>query len=426
MRKVLVRVYDNPDDGREYGRVFKSSDLVKVQDYVRDHLRDIILNHLVRGTASALVSGYAYALNGALRLSITPGHVVDQAGEHYDTYPVDENTIVEMPAAHVANPRIDLVVAVLAVDQDADYQVLPHRKLLTPLEIEAGVDPGDPVPFNVPTERRNTATVVVRQGVAAADPVAPAAGANEVPLYRVRVEASAVALTADKVTDVRPLARSLAQALALIDQVVPYEAMLDAATALDVINTLVKRDGSGNTRLNEARVDAGVRYMPDNSFRRSAFVREDFYNLIDTQVPATNVSAVIDVYETVKRQAVGSQADPAYVPPVASVQVAPEYDCYVDPADFVNVPLKFEVYALFTDNFGAGDIQLWNATDNAEMAVATFGWLDLTANHRSSLFSITGTGVKRLVIRARSKAGAGNNIGTIKIWRARLVINPSF
>ena len=105
MREVLVQVYDNVDDGREYGRVFKSSDLMKAQDYSHDHVTALVRSFLVAGAASAFVSGFAYELNGALRLSIASGHAVDLNGEHYDTYPVDEDTIVEMPVAHVTQPR---------------------------------------------------------------------------------------------------------------------------------------------------------------------------------------------------------------------------------------------------------------------------------------------------------------------------------
>ncbi|HEX8747370.1 MAG TPA: hypothetical protein VF717_09225 [Pyrinomonadaceae bacterium] len=218
-REVLVQVYDNPIDGREYGRVFKSSDLMKSQEYSHAHIQGITRDLLMQGAADPVVAGFEYDLPGLLQVSIAPGHAVDEDGYGYDQYPGEDDVIAQIGAANVALPRIDLIVAVLAKDQEAEPVLLPHRKLLTELEVESGVEPGDPVPFNVATERRNTVTIAVRAGVANADPVPPAAGPNEVPLYRVRVEAGAVALTADKITDVRPLARSLYDAWAQIDDI---------------------------------------------------------------------------------------------------------------------------------------------------------------------------------------------------------------
>ena len=61
------------------------------------------------------------------------------------------------------------------------------------------------------TRRDNVAVVGVRQGVANASPAAPALGANEVPLYQVRVDAGVTAIVANKVTDVRRQMKSLAE-----------------------------------------------------------------------------------------------------------------------------------------------------------------------------------------------------------------------
>ncbi|HEX8177839.1 MAG TPA: hypothetical protein VF543_22310 [Pyrinomonadaceae bacterium] len=233
MRESLVQIYDNPEDGFEYGRVFKSSDFMKGQDYAHAHINSLARDYLLAGAPSARVAGFGYALAGGLSLTIHKGEAVDPNGLHYETFPAGADVVVATPAADVANPRIDLIVAVLAADQGADILLLPHRRLLSELEIQAGVDPGDPQDFNVPTERRNTATIAVRPGVAGVAPVAPAAGVNEVPLYQVRVEAGAVVLTAPKVTDVRPLARSLYNAWAQVDAINASPAIANLNEAID-------------------------------------------------------------------------------------------------------------------------------------------------------------------------------------------------
>jgi hypothetical protein len=313
----------------------------------------------------------------------------------------------------------------LDTDVETDTQFSPFRRLRTPAELELGVSPYPPSGYNVPTKLDTQAVVLVRQGTPNAVPVAPAAGAGEVALYQVRVEAGATVLTPDKVTDVRPLLRSLVQALALIDALAPFEATLDAATSLDVPNTLAKRDGSGNTRINEIKVDSMVRYMADNTIRRSAFVREDCYDLIDVETPTHVPFTSVGPYSNVKRAAINSQDNPGYSPPIASVPIAPDFDCYLDPADFMNVPCKFEVYGLAANGYGSGNVQLWNATDSVELANTFWTWLDPVGGNppkqRSALFNLTGTGLKRLVVRVKF-----TDVADLYIWRARLVFNPAF
>ena len=70
------------------------------------------------------------------------------------------------------------------------------------------------------------------------------------------------------------------------------------------------------------------------------------------------------------------------------------------------------------------DIQLWNDTDGVQLTVLNYTWLETFYVKRSSLFSITGTGYKRLVVRARNNTDNTNAL--FEIWRARLIFNPSF
>lgn len=114
------------------------------------------------------------------------------------------------------------------------------------------------------------------------------------------------------------------------------------------------------------------------------------------------------------------------------MNVAPPFDLWVDPADFVGVNCKLECYAVHTAtqppgnamSVSASDIQLWNATDGVELASVNFNWQYVAYQLRSGLFQITGSGYKRLVVRARHLNDSSNAL--LEIWRVRLVINPSF
>lgn len=523
-RKTLILTQERA--GYTLGRVVKATEMMSIQDYAHDHIEKVVRDLLMAGGANALTAGFDYTLTSGLGLSIGEGHAIDLAGHSFNTYPAGQPSLVASPQAHPSLPRIDLVYATLVTDQDTDDAPTPYRRLLSESELAAGQSPYPIEDDTVSTTRQNVAVVAVRQGTANASPVAPAAGANEVPLFQVHVGAGQASLSAGNITDVRNRMRSLLQAWAQVDanttalsapvlnetiqdmiaafvqqgtgMILTYndagniltfaldsefvqdmiaaflqvagstglslsyndvanlltlagvaatgsvmgmmpaadKAKLDAATANNTASTLAMRDSSGNVRHNEARVDSGVRYMADNSSRRSAFVREDFYPLIEVNSPVGFHGAAVGVYEEVKRVAAASAPNSSVSPAVVSVNVAPTFDCYIDPADCANVNFKFEAYALHTAtqppvnaaNVWGSDLQLWNATDGVQLAVLSWNWLEVAidANNskRSTLFTITGSGYKRLVVRARNNTDNGNAL--FEIWRARLVINPSF
>ena len=211
MRRVLTQSYQPDPEGPRYGRIVRPQDMLNVQEFMKSRVDSVARDFIMRESPAAYVAGFDRALPGGMNLSVGAGHALDAAGRSFDTYPAGQASVVQIPAAHAALPRVDLVYAALAADQDAEVQLLPHRRVRTQLEYEQNVPEYDPVNYNVPTERRNAAVVAVRQGVADANPVAPATGANEVPLYHVRVGAGAVAIAAPDVTDMRSRLRSLHQ-----------------------------------------------------------------------------------------------------------------------------------------------------------------------------------------------------------------------
>ncbi len=457
-RKVYVASVQPDPEGPVFGRVIDPNDIQNLQDYAHGHIDQIVKDLLVAGAPGAQVAGFAAAVAGGLNVAVGAGSVVDAAGLSYE----GEATEVTMQAAHVAQPRIDLIYATLAVDAAAGAEFKPFRRLRTQAELEAGTDPYVPTQYNQPTELRTTATIGVKTGVAAAVPAAPVAGAGEVALWQVHVAAGQAVLVNGDLTSVRVLMESLYQlsqrvslaglaeivqdivgvALAASTSIVPtyddagnvislalhatYKSLLDNATANNTVSTLVKRDSSGDSRFREARVDAGTRYMSDSSFRRSAFVREYFYSLIDLDTPVTFNGAGAGVYQNLTRVAVNSATNFTGAPVVS---VAPLFDCYVDPADLEEVSCVFEAYALHTGPNGGtsvwdSDLQLWNATDSVQLAVLNFVWTHTTGVRRSSPFQITGSGLKRLILRARNNTNVED--AYLKIWRVRLIFNPSF
>ncbi|HEY9286157.1 MAG TPA: hypothetical protein VIP46_22085 [Pyrinomonadaceae bacterium] len=211
MRQKLIQSYQPDPAGPTYGRVVQPDDLMDMQGYVKRRVDLLLRDFVMRTSAAPVVEGFSRVLSGGMVLTLAAGHATDLNGYSYETFPAGDETDVQIAAAPPANARIDLVYASLVADQDAEPLLLLHRRLLTAAEYEQNVPVYDPAEINVNTERRNAAVIGVRAGEVSANPVAPAVGVNEVPLYHVRVDAGDEALEAGKVTDVRNRLRSLSQ-----------------------------------------------------------------------------------------------------------------------------------------------------------------------------------------------------------------------
>lgn len=206
-RVLVVALQPSPPSGPIYGQVSDPVDFMKSQQYAHEHVDKVTRDALMNGAAAAAVYGFDFTIGSGLSLSIAVGEVFGTDGTLYDTVPAQAN-VVSFAANSGPNPRIDLLVAVIAKDVDA----LPANKYFTQLRNEGEILAGTVYPweqFNVNTERLNQVTLSVKQGTPASSPVAPAAGANEVPLFQVRVNAGATSLAPDKVTDVRNKFKSL-------------------------------------------------------------------------------------------------------------------------------------------------------------------------------------------------------------------------
>lgn len=416
--KVSVYSVQPEEDGPIFARAIDPLDTTALQTFAHSHTEQIVRDLLMASAPGALVAGFGATATGTLHVTLAHGTVVGVNGLSYDSG--DDPFVVNLNPAHATQPRIDLIYATLEADAETDSSLVDTRRLRTTEELEAVPPVTYPtVEIDLPTRLLTRATIAVHTGTPNASPTAPAVGGGEVALWQVHVAATQTVLAGGDLTSVRALMTSLYT-------MATYKPLLDAATRNDTVSTLVKRDGSGDTRVNKLEVDAGVVFEGDSSYKFRAFPRESVRSLLDQDVALSFHGAVLATYETVKRTAVNSSTNAISVPVVA---VAEELDCFIDPADFVNVNCKLEVLGMHTSDGGGDavwdtDVQLYNVTDAAQLAVLNFTWLETAGRKRSSVFSITGTGCKRLVLRARQNTSL--NHASMKLWRVRLVINPSF
>ncbi len=214
MKKVYVVSVQPDPDGPVFGRVIDPNDFQKSQDFAHHHTEVITKDLLVAGADSEQVAGFLATETGGLNVSIAAGDVVDENGVQYE---MADASVVTMADAHETLPRIDLIVATLAIDAAAETEYRPFRRLRTQTELDAGAEPYPIVQYNVPTELHTQATIAVKTGVPNADPVAPVANAGEVPLWQVHVAAGQINLGVDDLTDVRNLMKSLYQLAADVE-----------------------------------------------------------------------------------------------------------------------------------------------------------------------------------------------------------------
>lgn len=513
-KKVLVQQIQPVAGGHVFGEVSNPLDFQASQQFAHEHVEHITRDFLTGGATAAQIAGFDYTLAGGLNLSIAAGQSVTASGLSYE--PDTSPSAIVMPAAHPSLPRIDLIVALLSTDAPANPQLRPFRRVRTQAELDSGVLPYSPSQYTQPTEIHNSATIAVRQGTAAASPVAPAPAANEVPLFQVTVPAGATTLLASNVADVRALLRSLRAAWTQIDanssalsalnlnetiddrvsalivtdsgltklyddagnllhlgadypvldnryalvssfaesvddrvavllnvpantglskvyddpnnlltlagiaatqaaqgmMSIADKTKLDVATNANAPSTLVQRDGNGDFGGRDVNIARRINFA-DLSQRRSAVYKERHFNFFNLNSPVNVTQAAGAGNTTAKASASSNTAGNSF---------APEFELYLDPADFVNVVWAWETIHVYQGGNNTSYVYLYNVTDNVELMGNNRAWNSSTALIRSAAFSITGSGVKRFVVRVREEY---NGAHTSLIYRARLIANPA-
>ena len=463
MKKVFIQLLQPDPEGPTFARMIATADQMAIQEFAHDHVTRVVKDMLVAGAEAAQVAGFAATLTEGLGVSIAAGNAIDENGVHYQ---LDAAVEKILGAADPANPRIDIIYGTLSVDAEAELELAPFRRRRTTAEIEAGLDPYPPTQYTVPTEKHTKLTVNVRAGVPAADPEAPALNDGEVPLWHVSVDAGETDLAGGDLTDVRVLMKSLYQVLQdvialqnlvtqsgireMVEDIVgafasspdgsltvvyndagnaftivlatAYKSLLDGATSAATVSTLMKRDASGDAAVRDIKPTRQVLFG-DSSLHRAAFPRESSYSFIDENTPVSFHGTVVEVYETLKRTGVQNYTNGGAEP---LVTVAPDFAVWLDPADFVGVSLKLEAYLQHTGFLGATSVQIYNETDATELASVDATWLHTTGGpFRSAVVNLSGSGFKKLVLRARHRTNLdATSLG--KIWRVRLIVNPSF
>ena len=189
-KKVLVEAITPVAGGPSFGRVTDPADFMRAQDHAHSHT-EVIARDFIAGKARR-ISGFDYSLPGGLVFRVNgPGHIIDANGKSFEMEAAVAD--ITLPTANAANPRIDLVYALIEENANAQEENRSFIQL-------GGTTTAQ---YNVPTEKHNRATVMVRVGAAEAAPVVPTNASNEIPLYYVRVDAGRTALQVTHITDQR-------------------------------------------------------------------------------------------------------------------------------------------------------------------------------------------------------------------------------
>lgn len=204
-KTVNIQTLQPGGTGPVFGQKARTADFNNLQVFARQHVENLSKDFLIDAKG---VVGFDYTVVGGNSRQINiiaPGRGYDEDGVQYD---FEANVTLTFQAAD-AQPRIDLVVVALDKNVAAASESVAFARIRTQTEIEQAISPFVPTQFNVVTQKQNVASVRVVKGTAAANPVVPAHGANEVVLYQVAVAANSTSVIAVNITDVRPLIRSI-------------------------------------------------------------------------------------------------------------------------------------------------------------------------------------------------------------------------
>lgn len=198
MKKRLVQQITQ--SGNNFGQVSHPNDLMLAQEYLHRHINELTTDFL---NSNRQVAGFSFALGAGNAFTITinkPGRVYDADGVSYELL---TNTTLNIAEADEDLPRLDVVVAVLDDEIDAELDLIPFVRLRTSEEFSEGVEPYPPQNINAPTEKHWRAVPQIKTGTPSATPTAPALASNEVPLYLIAVAPGAAAIRSADVLDMR-------------------------------------------------------------------------------------------------------------------------------------------------------------------------------------------------------------------------------
>ena len=201
MKKRQIQTIEQ--NGHTFGQVSNPADLNKTQDFLHTRISDLAHDFLNNQKSRESV-GFSYALGDGNAFNITiaaPGRIYDTEGKSFE---LAANTTLPIVAADTVFPRLDLVVAVLEANVDAETALIPFVRLRTSDEFTSGAAAYPPQNLSVATEKHWRAVVQMRTGAASTDsPSLPVLASNEVPLYLISVAPGAAQIRDEDVRDLR-------------------------------------------------------------------------------------------------------------------------------------------------------------------------------------------------------------------------------
>lgn len=214
-KEVIIQSIQPDEDGPVYGQVSNPADFMKSQVFGHQHTEINARDFVIGKCERPAVAGFNISLLGGMQLRIlNPGQVIDVDGKSYELIGGSVQKTLEQADTELS--RIDLVVAVLEDVNTAD-ELRPFQRLRTQGELDDNVAAYPPQQFNQPTEKHFRATVTIKTGEAAAQPVASTVSLDEQPLYAIRILPNTTQIDGANITDLRHLVASNCELQELIE-----------------------------------------------------------------------------------------------------------------------------------------------------------------------------------------------------------------
>ncbi len=203
-----VSILGLEQDGHNFGRASNPNDVMKAQGFLHGRIDTLLYDCIVAHKYSQ-VAGFSYALGEGNAFSITiskPGTVYSNNGKSFELL---SDVTLDIEAADEDLPRIDVVIAKLEENVDAELELIPFVRLRTSDDFVNSVPMYAPQNIAAPTELHNRAVIQIKTGTPAAVPTVPTLNSNELPLYLINVPAGALQLHDTDIGDMRYLITTL-------------------------------------------------------------------------------------------------------------------------------------------------------------------------------------------------------------------------
>lgn len=293
MKSRLVQAIEV--EGNTYGQVSHPDDLMKAEEFLHARISEMVHDFL-NNAKQTEVAGFPYELAGGNGFGISikkPGRVYKQDGLSFELLAETDLTI---SAADEDLPRLDLVVAVLDDEVEANSSLIPFVRLRTAEEFGDAVPPYPPQNIMAARELHWRSVPQIKTGTPASIPNLPTLNSNEVPLYLIKVAPGAMQISDADVLDIREAILTLRQINDLANKnkidirklagrVDNVETLVNQPIDLSAVFGSIKSLGDILSSL-QLQID-GVRDLPEIRYERPKVTLTD---PAAAQLPATGVT----------------------------------------------------------------------------------------------------------------------------------------